>query len=151
MTQFIGCQVLLAALFLSLLMAFNMLCFHPRILMPNHSQEHLENRLYYSSKPPCVKCYTVIVHFLVCVFFFFQTQSRMKLIADSYEEEHIQPQHHPFHSHHMHPANMHHRSLPRGPSHANHRPHLDQVTTIFTHTHPAQKSNILKHGLVYTV
>ncbi|KAI9530642.1 hypothetical protein NQZ68_000132 [Dissostichus eleginoides] len=55
-----------------------------------------------------------------------QTQSRMKLIADNYEEDHIHPQHHPHHSHHMHPANVHHRSLPRGPPHANHRPPMDQ-------------------------
>ncbi|KAK5894743.1 hypothetical protein CesoFtcFv8_011407 [Champsocephalus esox] len=44
-----------------------------------------------------------------------QTQSRMKMIADNYEEDHIHPQHHPHHSHHMQPANVHHRSLPRGP------------------------------------
>ncbi|XP_070695017.1 ERC protein 2-like [Pempheris klunzingeri] len=55
-----------------------------------------------------------------------QTQSRMKLIADNYEEDHIHPQHHPHHSHHLHPANVHHRSLPRGAPHANHRPHMDQ-------------------------
>uniref|UniRef100_UPI0037E83E38 ERC protein 2-like n=1 Tax=Semicossyphus pulcher TaxID=241346 RepID=UPI0037E83E38 len=55
-----------------------------------------------------------------------QTQSRMKLIADNYEEDHMHPQHHPHHSHHLHPANMHHRSLPRGPPHANHRPPMDQ-------------------------
>ncbi|XP_063741095.1 ERC protein 2-like isoform X2 [Eleginops maclovinus] len=55
-----------------------------------------------------------------------QTQSRMKLIADNYEEDHIHPQHHLHHSHHMHPANVHHRSLPRGPPHANHRPPMDQ-------------------------
>ncbi|XP_065817330.1 ERC protein 2 isoform X3 [Labrus bergylta] len=55
-----------------------------------------------------------------------QTQSRMKLIADNYEEDHMHPQHHPHHSHHLHPANMHHRSLPRGPPHANHRPPIDQ-------------------------
>ncbi|KAM8755494.1 ERC protein 2-like isoform 1-T1 [Acanthopagrus schlegelii] len=54
-----------------------------------------------------------------------QTQSRMKLIADNYEEEHIHPQHHPHHSHHLHSANVHHRSLPRGPPHANHRPPMD--------------------------
>ncbi|XP_029361315.1 ERC protein 2-like [Echeneis naucrates] len=52
-----------------------------------------------------------------------QTQSRMKLIADNYEEDHMRPQHHP---HHLHPANLHHRSLPRGPPHANHRPPMDQ-------------------------
>ncbi|XP_049921532.1 ERC protein 2-like [Epinephelus moara] len=55
-----------------------------------------------------------------------QTQSRMKLIADNYEEDHIHPQHHPHHSHHLHPVNMHHRSLPRGPPHTNHRPPMDQ-------------------------
>ncbi|XP_070766409.1 ERC protein 2 [Enoplosus armatus] len=55
-----------------------------------------------------------------------QTQSRMKLIADNYEEDHIHPQHHPHHSHHVHPANVHHRSLQRGPPHANHRPPMDQ-------------------------
>ncbi|XP_059188268.1 ERC protein 2-like [Centropristis striata] len=55
-----------------------------------------------------------------------QTQSRMKLIADNYEEDHIHPQHHPHHSHHLHLANVHHRSLPRGPPHANHRPPMDQ-------------------------
>ncbi|KAM8864337.1 ERC protein 2-like isoform 12-T13 [Spinachia spinachia] len=55
-----------------------------------------------------------------------QTQSRMKLIADNYEEDHVHPQHHPHHSHHLHPANMHHRSLPRGPPHGNHRPRMDQ-------------------------
>ncbi|KAM4737173.1 ERC protein 2-like isoform 2-T3 [Anableps anableps] len=55
-----------------------------------------------------------------------QTQSRMKLIADSYEEDYIHPQHHPRHLHHMHPANLHHRSLPRGDPHANHRPPMDQ-------------------------
>ncbi|XP_045911637.1 ERC protein 2 isoform X8 [Micropterus dolomieu] len=55
-----------------------------------------------------------------------QTQSRMKLIADNYEEDHIHPQHHPHHSYHLHPGNVHHRSLPRGPHHANHRPPMDQ-------------------------
>ncbi|XP_072306340.1 ERC protein 2-like [Eucyclogobius newberryi] len=62
-----------------------------------------------------------------------QTQNRMKLISDNYEEEPLHPQHHPqhhpHHSHHLHTANMHHRSLPRGPPHANHRPHIDQVRT----------------------
>ncbi|KAG8002632.1 ELKS/Rab6-interacting/CAST family member 1 [Nibea albiflora] len=56
-----------------------------------------------------------------------QTQSRMKMIADNYEEDHIHPQHHPHHSHHLHAANVHHRSLPRGPPHSNHRPPMDQV------------------------
>ncbi|KAM3617333.1 uncharacterized protein V6R79_004965 [Siganus canaliculatus] len=55
-----------------------------------------------------------------------QTQSRMKLIADNYEEDHIHPQHHPHHSHHLHPANMQHRSLPRGPPQPNHRTPMDQ-------------------------
>ncbi|XP_076734278.1 ERC protein 2 isoform X2 [Maylandia zebra] len=56
-----------------------------------------------------------------------QTQSRMKMIADNYEEDYIHPQHHPHHSHHMHPANVHHRSLPRAPLHANHRPPVEQL------------------------
>ncbi|XP_047187082.1 ERC protein 2-like [Scophthalmus maximus] len=62
-----------------------------------------------------------------------QTQSRMKLIADNYGEDHIHLQHHPHHTHHLqhqthhlHPANVHHRNLPRGPPHANHRPPMDQ-------------------------
>ncbi|XP_037832996.1 ERC protein 2 isoform X2 [Kryptolebias marmoratus] len=55
-----------------------------------------------------------------------QTQSRMKLIADNYEEDYVHPQHHPHHLHHMHHANVHHRSLPRGAPHANHRPPMDQ-------------------------
>ncbi|XP_037540756.1 ERC protein 2 [Nematolebias whitei] len=55
-----------------------------------------------------------------------QTQSRMKLIADNYEEDYVHPQHHPHHLHHMHQANVHHRSLPRGAPHANHRPPIDQ-------------------------
>ncbi|XP_014862974.1 PREDICTED: ERC protein 2-like isoform X7 [Poecilia mexicana] len=55
-----------------------------------------------------------------------QTQSRMKLIADNYEEDYIHPQRHPHHLHHMHTANLHHRSLPRGDPHANHRPPMDQ-------------------------
>uniref|UniRef100_A0A3Q3B984 ELKS/RAB6-interacting/CAST family member 2 n=1 Tax=Kryptolebias marmoratus TaxID=37003 RepID=A0A3Q3B984_KRYMA len=58
-----------------------------------------------------------------------QTQSRMKLIADNYEEDYVHPQHHPHHLHHMHHANVHHRSLPRGAPHANHRPPMDQVNT----------------------
>ncbi|XP_063321091.1 ERC protein 2-like [Pelmatolapia mariae] len=57
-----------------------------------------------------------------------QTQSRMKMIADNYEEDYIHPQHHPHHSHHMHPANVHHRSLPRAPPHTNHRPPMEQVS-----------------------
>uniref|UniRef100_A0A8D3A2G3 ELKS/RAB6-interacting/CAST family member 2 n=1 Tax=Scophthalmus maximus TaxID=52904 RepID=A0A8D3A2G3_SCOMX len=44
-----------------------------------------------------------------------QTQSRMKLIADNYGEDHIHLQHHPHHTHHL------------GPPHANHRPPMDQV------------------------
>ncbi|XP_056156759.1 ERC protein 2 [Lampris incognitus] len=48
-----------------------------------------------------------------------QTQSRMKLIADNYEEEHYHP-HGPHHTHH-------HRGGPaRGPPHASHRPSPDQ-------------------------
>ncbi|XP_068160163.1 ERC protein 2-like isoform X2 [Antennarius striatus] len=56
-----------------------------------------------------------------------QTQSRMKLIADNDEEDHIHhPQHHPHHSHHLHATHVHHRSLPRGPAHANHHLPMDQ-------------------------
>ncbi|KAM3872514.1 ERC protein 2-like [Diretmus argenteus] len=53
-----------------------------------------------------------------------QTQSRMKLIADNYDEDHLHPQHHPHHPHHA--PHAHHRSLPRGAPHANHRPPMDQ-------------------------
>ncbi|XP_019747189.1 ERC protein 2-like isoform X2 [Hippocampus comes] len=55
-----------------------------------------------------------------------QTQNRMKMMADNYEEDRIHPQHHPHHSVHLHSSNMHHRSLPRGPPHANHRSPMDQ-------------------------
>ncbi|XP_059911321.1 ERC protein 2-like [Gadus macrocephalus] len=77
-----------------------------------------------------------------------QTQSRMKLISENYEEDHHHPhphpqphhphyqhpqhpqhpQHHPHqhHQHHPHQVHQHHRSLPRGPPHANHRPPVDQ-------------------------
>ncbi|XP_061654549.1 LOW QUALITY PROTEIN: ERC protein 2-like [Phyllopteryx taeniolatus] len=55
-----------------------------------------------------------------------QTQSRMKMMADNYEEDRIHSQHHPHHSLHLHSANIHHRSLPRGPPHANHRLSMDQ-------------------------
>ncbi|XP_067383557.1 ERC protein 2 isoform X3 [Channa argus] len=56
-----------------------------------------------------------------------QTQNRMKLIADTYEEDHIHLQHYPHHTHHLHPAKVHQRSLPRGPAlHANHRPSMEQ-------------------------
>ncbi|XP_071388210.1 ERC protein 2 [Centroberyx affinis] len=48
-----------------------------------------------------------------------QTQSRMKLITDNYEDEHYHP-HGPHHPHH-------HRGGPaRGPPHAGHRPSPDQ-------------------------
>ncbi|XP_036388538.1 ERC protein 2 [Megalops cyprinoides] len=47
-----------------------------------------------------------------------QTQSRMKLIADNYDDDH----HPPHHLHHPH----HHRGPARGPPHANHRPSPDQ-------------------------
>ncbi|XP_031422195.1 ERC protein 2 isoform X2 [Clupea harengus] len=58
-----------------------------------------------------------------------QTQSRMKLLADNYDDGHLHP-HHPHHPpHHPHPG--HHRGPPRGPPHAvphavNHRPPQDQ-------------------------
>ncbi|XP_057679577.1 ERC protein 2-like isoform X2 [Corythoichthys intestinalis] len=54
-----------------------------------------------------------------------QTQSRMKMMADNYEEDRIHPQNNPHLSHHLHSANVHHRSLPRHP-HANHRRPMDQ-------------------------
>nr|XP_023676811.1 ERC protein 2-like isoform X12 [Paramormyrops kingsleyae] len=55
-----------------------------------------------------------------------QTQSRMKLIADNYEDDHhhaLHPQHHP---HAQHPPHPHHRGPVRGPPHENHRPSPDQ-------------------------
>ncbi|XP_051913152.1 ERC protein 2-like isoform X2 [Hippocampus zosterae] len=55
-----------------------------------------------------------------------QTQNRMKMMADNCEEDRIHSQHHPRHSVHLHSSNMHHRSLPRGPPHANHRSPMDQ-------------------------
>ncbi|XP_041954538.1 LOW QUALITY PROTEIN: ERC protein 2 [Alosa sapidissima] len=57
-----------------------------------------------------------------------QTQSRMKLIADNYDDGHMHPPH-PHHppAHHPHPHPGHHRGPPRGPPHAaNHRPPPDQ-------------------------
>uniref|UniRef100_A0A3B3R3K6 ELKS/RAB6-interacting/CAST family member 2 n=1 Tax=Paramormyrops kingsleyae TaxID=1676925 RepID=A0A3B3R3K6_9TELE len=56
-----------------------------------------------------------------------QTQSRMKLIADNYEDDHhhaLHPQHHP---HAQHPPHPHHRGPVRGPPHENHRPSPDQM------------------------
>nr|XP_049610546.1 ERC protein 2 isoform X2 [Syngnathus scovelli] len=56
-----------------------------------------------------------------------QTQSRMKMMADNYEEELVHPQHYPHHSVHLqHSANVHHRSHPRGALHPNHRSPMDQ-------------------------
>ncbi|XP_054624158.1 ERC protein 2-like isoform X2 [Dunckerocampus dactyliophorus] len=55
-----------------------------------------------------------------------QTQSRMKMMVDNYEEDRIHQQHHPNHPLRLHSTNVHHRSLPRGPPHANHRPPMDQ-------------------------
>ncbi|XP_049341641.1 ERC protein 2 isoform X3 [Astyanax mexicanus] len=55
-----------------------------------------------------------------------QTQSRMKLIAENYEDGHLHP-HHPHHPHHGHPGYTHHRAPPRGPPpHTNHRAQLEQ-------------------------
>lgn len=50
-----------------------------------------------------------------------QTQNRMKLIADNYDEDH-----HHYHHHHHH---RHHRSPGRS-QHSNHRPSPDQVSCI---------------------
>ncbi|XP_070759218.1 ERC protein 2 [Enoplosus armatus] len=54
------------------------------------------------------------------------TQSRMKLIADNYEDEQYHP-HHPHHAQHPRHPSPHHRGGPtRGPPHAGHRPAPDQ-------------------------
>uniref|UniRef100_A0A3Q3X4E0 Uncharacterized protein n=1 Tax=Mola mola TaxID=94237 RepID=A0A3Q3X4E0_MOLML len=53
-------------------------------------------------------------------------QVHQPLITTKLFMYHNHPQHHP---HHLHPANVHHRSLPRGPSLANHRSPMDQVNT----------------------
>nr|XP_057939400.1 ERC protein 2-like [Doryrhamphus excisus] len=56
-----------------------------------------------------------------------QTQSKMKMMTDNYEEDRIHQQHHPQHLLSLPSTNVHHRSLPRGPPHANHhRPPMDQ-------------------------
>ncbi|KAG5838500.1 hypothetical protein ANANG_G00224330 [Anguilla anguilla] len=61
-----------------------------------------------------------------------QTQSRMKLIADNYDDDHHPPHHlhHPHHAHPQHPQHQpphpHHRGPARGPPHSNHRPSPDQ-------------------------
>ncbi|XP_063065547.1 ERC protein 2 [Engraulis encrasicolus] len=59
-----------------------------------------------------------------------QTQSRMKLIADNYDDGHHPPHPHPHHPPH-HPGHPgHHRGPPRGPAQpaVNHRPSPDQGT-----------------------
>ncbi|XP_042835113.1 ERC protein 2 [Panthera tigris] len=55
-----------------------------------------------------------------------QTQNRMKLMADNYDEDH----HHYHHHHHHH----HHRS-PGRPQHSNHRPSPDQLCFLFISCH----------------
>ncbi|XP_053092340.1 ERC protein 2 isoform X3 [Pangasianodon hypophthalmus] len=51
-----------------------------------------------------------------------QTQSRMKLIAENYEDGHFYP-HHPHHPHHAHPGHTHYRRPSRGLStHSNSQP-----------------------------
>ncbi|XP_025771757.1 ERC protein 2 [Puma concolor] len=57
-----------------------------------------------------------------------QTQNRMKLMADNYDEDH----HHYHHHHHHH----HHRS-PGRPQHSNHRPSPDQGITLAFYNSPA--------------
>ncbi|KAL4655368.1 ERC protein 2 isoform X4 [Arapaima gigas] len=82
-----------------------------------------------------------------------QTQNRMKLIADNYDDDHHHP-HHAHHTHHPHPPHTqhphsqhpphphsqhpphpqnpphpHHRGPTRAPPHTNHRPSPDQVST----------------------
>ncbi|XP_070311997.1 ERC protein 2 isoform X8 [Odocoileus virginianus] len=61
-----------------------------------------------------------------------QTQNRMKLLADSYEEDH---RHHHHHHHH-------HRSPGRS-QHSNHRPSPDQLSEGLTKGHAQLRSNIL--------
>ncbi|XP_030640373.1 ERC protein 2 [Chanos chanos] len=58
-----------------------------------------------------------------------QTQSRMKLIAENYDDSHLHSHHHHHHPHHSHAGHgphTHHRGPPRGAPHANHRPPPDQ-------------------------
>nr|XP_012608471.1 ERC protein 2 isoform X4 [Microcebus murinus] len=63
-----------------------------------------------------------------------QTQNRMKLIADNYDEDH----HHYHHHHHHH----HHRS-PGRPQHSNHRPSPDQLSEGLKKEKTQLCSNIL--------
>uniref|UniRef100_A0A667G277 ELKS/RAB6-interacting/CAST family member 2 n=1 Tax=Lynx canadensis TaxID=61383 RepID=A0A667G277_LYNCA len=63
-----------------------------------------------------------------------QTQNRMKLMADNYDEDH----HHYHHHHHHH----HHRS-PGRPQHSNHRPSPDQLSEEQTKGEMQLCSNIL--------
>ncbi|XP_078299062.1 ERC protein 2 isoform X3 [Panthera onca] len=63
-----------------------------------------------------------------------QTQNRMKLMADNYDEDH----HHYHHHHHHH----HHRS-PGRPQHSNHRPSPDQLAEEQTKGETQLCSNIL--------
>ncbi|XP_045349188.1 ERC protein 2 isoform X2 [Leopardus geoffroyi] len=63
-----------------------------------------------------------------------QTQNRMKLMADNYDEDH----HHYHHHHHHH----HHRS-PGRPQHSNHRPSPDQLSEEQTKGETQLCSNIL--------
>uniref|UniRef100_W5NA32 ELKS/RAB6-interacting/CAST family member 2 n=1 Tax=Lepisosteus oculatus TaxID=7918 RepID=W5NA32_LEPOC len=59
-----------------------------------------------------------------------QTQNRMKLMADNYDDDHHHPHHpHPHHLHHHPHSHPHHHPHHRGPArppHANHRPSPDQ-------------------------
>uniref|UniRef100_A0A5F8GSE0 ELKS/RAB6-interacting/CAST family member 2 n=1 Tax=Monodelphis domestica TaxID=13616 RepID=A0A5F8GSE0_MONDO len=65
-----------------------------------------------------------------------QTQNRMKLMADNYDEDH----HHYHHHHHHH----HHRSPGRS-QHSNHRPSPDQVSYIIPYLeHPFYPLDILR-------
>ncbi|XP_032178608.1 ERC protein 2 isoform X3 [Mustela erminea] len=63
-----------------------------------------------------------------------QTQNRMKLMADNYDEDH----HHYHHHHHHH----HHRSPGRS-QHSNHRPSPDQLTEELTKGEMQLCSNVL--------
>ncbi|KAL7884401.1 hypothetical protein AOLI_G00071710 [Acnodon oligacanthus] len=78
-----------------------------------------------------------------------QTQSRMKLIAENYEDGHVHP-HHSHHAHPGHPGYTHHRGPTRGPaSHANHRAQIEQVRDTDVCFYFQSLSSKLSSGAVY--
>ncbi|XP_069045609.1 ERC protein 2 isoform X4 [Lepisosteus oculatus] len=68
-----------------------------------------------------------------------QTQNRMKLMADNYDDDHHHPHHpHPHHLHHHPHSHPHHHPHHRGPArppHANHRPSPDQMIQSLLEKH----------------